>query len=528
MKYRDDISSTLKLLAAALVLFVGYQVWFKPNYLTPAQAVPGRSGPVPVPPALELSPLEIQKNPPWDVPPSRLVDMGDPPIPMLGAIRDELDRGNYSQVERRLRTLAPKRVVKVPARRYIAALWNNLGVQQEKYGGTQLSVKAFKQAVSWDSTSPIAHLNLTQAYWELRDPAMTPKFLETVIRLAPQDPFPHLALADLLLTKGSIAAAASHLEHARPRAERDPNLQMYLRRLMAKVDGSEPMPTVVAGSGQTPQASDSNPARPSESAVSHNTVPSAEPAAPTPVAAGTLSQTPSPQPTQPGAAHFTVQFEGPPDEPTWVRMRAILEYAFDEVSQKYGHVPSKPIPVVLHTKDKFSGEGGSPLWADNLFDRRSGTIHLPTEEALEDLALFSRIARHEFVHAFLYESSKGSATGMANWLVEGLAMQLAEDPWPDLEEAGRTISAITPLTSLEGDWRQVSGDALPLAYLQARSATQSLIDRYSMYGVRQVMLQLQSGRSLDVAMQQKLSVSYDQFRRQWEHTHRLALKSNGS
>jgi tetratricopeptide (TPR) repeat protein len=526
--YRRDISSTIKLLALVLILFVGYQVWFKPTYLTPGPTLEHPSSSVALPSSPSFALPESQTNPLWDVPPSRLVDLGPAPNPTLGSIRDDLDRGNYNEVERRLKALSQKMLTNIPTRQYIAALWNNLGIQQEKFGGTALSVKALKQSVAWDPKNPPAHLNLTQAYWELRDPAMTPQFLETVIRLAPQDPFPHLALADLLLTKGRIAVAATHLEHARPRAERDPNHQSYFRRLMAKVEAIQPVRTAIGGAVQPPQATHpkvaQSPAPPAIPSPSSSLVP--------PTKTGAASE-PPPQaplrlPAQPGAAHFTVRFDGPPDEATWTRMRAILEYAYEELSQKFGHVPAKPITVVLHTNQKFVSVAGSPVWADRLFDRSSGAIHLPTQGALEDLALFSRIARHEFVHALLFAHLKGFNTGVPNWLVEGLAMQLAEDPWSDVEEAGQKTATLIPLTSLQGDWTQLSGDAMQIAYIEARSATQNLVDRYSMYGVRQTMNLLQTGQSLDAAMRQKLSVSYEQFQREWAQAHHSSMKSSGS
>lgn len=524
MTYRRDISSTLKGLALVLVLFVGYQVWLKPTYLTPNPTLdhPSSTAPLPSPPTLALP--ETRTNPLWDVPPSRLVDLGQAPTPTLGSIREELDRGNYNEVDRRLKTLSQKKITNLSTRRYIAALWNNLGVQQEKFGGTALSVKALKQSVAWDHKNPLALLNLTQAYWELRDPAMTPQFLETVIRLAPQDPFPHLALADLLLTKGSIAVAATHLEQARPRAERDPNHQSYLRNLTAKVEAIQPVRTATGGAVHPPPATHPETARSSESPAIHLSSSSPEPTSqPRPVV-----EPPSRQPPQPGAAHFTVRFDGPLDEATWTRMRAILEYAYEELSQKFGHIPAKPITVVLHTNQKFISVSGSPVWADTLFDRSTGAIHFPTQGALEDLALFSRIARHEFVHALLFAHLKGRTTGVPNWLIEGLAMQLAEDPWSDVEEAGQKTATLIPLTSLQGDWKQLSGDAMQIAYLEARSATQNLVDRYSMYGVRQTMNLLQTGQSLDAAMKQKLSVSYEQFQREWTQTHHSSMKSSGS
>ena len=55
-----------------------------------------------------------------------------------------------------------------------------------------------------------------------------------------------------------------------------------------------------------------------------------------------------------------------------------------------------------------------------------------------------------------------------------------------------------------------------MAYFESALASQNLIDRYSMYGVRQVINGLQAGLSFDTAMQQKLSVPSKEFIRQWE------------
>ena len=199
-------------------------------------------------------------------------------------------------------------------------------------------------------------------------------------------------------------------------------------------------------------------------------------------------------------------------------MKAILDYAYEEITQKFGHVPSKPMTVILHTNQKFSGPPGSPFWADSLFDHTSGAIHLPTQGALEDLALFSRIARHEFVHALLFEYLKGRSTVAPTWLLEGLSMHLAEDPWSDMEEPKQPGATLIPLTALQGAWGKLPSGSLLTAYLEANSATQLLLDSYSLHNVRQLMSALLEGRSLDAAMQQKLSVPYDQFQRQWEKT----------
>lgn len=523
MQYRRDLSPLIKLLALGLFMLIGYQVWLKPAFAPPHSSLSLESTTVLQPASREVTLPEAQADQWLDLPESRLMDLGSAPNQKLEQIQEEIDRGHYNEAERRLRLLSRKTIRDITARRHIAGMWNNLGIQQEKFGGTALSVKAFQQSVAWAPNNPLAHLNLTQAYWELRDPAMTPQFLETVIRLAPEDPFPHLALADLLLSEGNTALAAIHLEHARPRVEHDANHQSYFRKLMAKAESIEPIRTArTAENAAAPPPPSSNlhiarlpapqptPSIPSRSA-------SLEPPAKTQPAREESPKTMStPQAAMSRAVHFTVQFDGPPDQTSWTKMQAILEYAHNELSQKFGHVPSKSIPVVLHSNQAFTNEAGSPIWADTLFDRSTGSIHLPTLGALDDLALFSRVARHQFAHALLFDYVNSRSNAVPTWLAEGLAIHLTEDAWPDLEETKPNAGRLIPLTSLEGEWKRLPVESLKIAYLESHLAVKNLVDRYSMYSVRQVVHTLHKGQTLDAAMVNKLSTSYEQFRRQWE------------
>jgi hypothetical protein len=217
-----------------------------------------------------------------------------------------------------------------------------------------------------------------------------------------------------------------------------------------------------------------------------------------------------------------VVFDGAENRETWMRMQAILEYAYQEICQKFGYVPDTPIRVVLHMKQKFSEEMGTPVWADTLFDHASGTIHIPAGQALDDLAWFSRVVRHEFVHALLHARMNTQLTGTPTWLVEGLALQLAEDPWSDLDEIRKKHPPFIPLASLQGRWNEIPADSLPMAYVEADLATRSLTERYGIDRIRQVLNVVRTGQSLDAAMQTKLSLSYDRFQQQWAK----ALKDN--
>ena len=232
----------------------------------------------------------------------------------------------------------------------------------------------------------------------------------------------------------------------------------------------------------------------------------------------------SPQPRSRDASHFTVVFEGEEDPTTWMRMRAILDYAYGEISQKFGYVPGAPIKVVVHMNQQFSGETGTPAWADTLFDQASGAVHIPAGRALDDLAWFSRVVRHEFVHALLYAQMTQQLSAAPAWLVEGLAIGLAEDSWSDLDEAKQRHRTFLPLRSLQERWSDIPADSLSMAYLEADLATRSLTERYGMYGVRQVLNVVRTGQSFDSAMEEKLSLSYDTFQRQWANGATLALR----
>ncbi len=475
-----------------------------------------------------------------DIPQTRLIELGTAPTAQLGMIRDDLERGYYKKVETGLNGLPRATLKREPVRRYVAGLWNNLGVQQEKFGGIELSVKAFRKAAGFDSTSPIAHLNLTQAYWGLRDPAMTPEFLHQVIQLAPTDPFPHLALAELLLDNGNVSGATKHLKEAGSQGRIDSRLQTYARRLAAKLDQAprrKEAPVVLAKHAPAPTPPRTLPSPPASetnrSAKSVTPQPTAPVHAENTPAPSLPTSTPTPTPpqekpaSQPGK-HFVVAFQGKQDPDTWARIQAILEYAYQDICQKFGHEPSSPITVVLHTTIPFDGNMDNPVWTDAQFDRTTGSIHVPTQGALDDLGLLSRLLRHEFVHAMIHHKMGPRHENVPAWLVEGLAVHLADDPWPHLEEARSKDFAVVPLITRPTEWNRLSPESAPVAYLEAQAATQHLIERYSMYEVRQLMNLVRNGQSLEAALQQKLSVSPEQFQRQWADNLQTNLKANRS
>jgi tetratricopeptide (TPR) repeat protein len=523
--YRRDISPLLRLWGFLLLALVLYHGWIKPTYLAPTPPLPSEpstGGPAFYSDVPHGQPAALPALP--EILESRLMTPGKAPSRELAAVQEDLDRGDYKSVEAALQRISAKKLFP-RAKPFLAALWNNLGMQQEKYGGIEVSVKAFEQAVALAPAHPTALLNLTQAYWGLRHTALTPEFLGTVTQAAPHDPFPHLALADILLDRDLVTEASQHLMMARA-AKGDANLSTYYEFLTAKLDRRD---IVRPESGAViARAPDHPPQQPLVAAKKESTTTAARHPAQSEVRPVALAK-PSENPVanQPPRAfrplsreHFVIRFDGTSNPDQAAQIRSILEYAYQEMSRKFGHVPAASIPVVLHTTEKFANLSGSPAGADALYDAMSGTIHVPMEGALEDLAALSRVLRHELAHAFLRRDRDARGNDLPAWLAEGLAIQLGEDPWPDLEEHPQETGSPIPLPALEATWSRLPKESWPLAYRESLAAVQALVDRYSMYGVRQLVNAIHSGQSVDGAMQQKLALSYAEFQRAWERAYR--------
>jgi tetratricopeptide (TPR) repeat protein len=465
--YRRNISNLLYPIAGVLALFIVYEAVVKPtqNQIQPPTSSDHES-------AVENNPQALRGNyepPPDDPQPApekqlRVIDAGGIPgtkyHDTFEAIRDDVEKGNLKTAESRLTELSADVQADRQARAYAAVLWNNLGIEQEKLGGTKASVKAFKKASALDPNNRIILMNLAHAYWEQRDPAMNQDFLERLIDLAPQEPFPHMALADWLQEHGRLHDAARHLDHAVERAGSDPSLQSYLRTVSAKVHHTDQMESRLASRD---------------------------------------------------GPHFSVKYDGDKDVDSWTIVFDILEEAYREIGQKFGHFPSKPVVVVLHPNAAFQANTGSPAWADGLFDPVLGRIHLPTQGALTDRAWLKRVLRHEFVHALLHDHQGLNNNALPTWLNEGLAMQLSSDRWPEVDDLRSVDVSFVPLTALEGSWSDLSAEAASAAYLEADAAAHYLLTRYGMHEVMQLLGRLKKRQTLGAAIQAELSLSYDQF-----------------
>src|SRR5438552_18018948 len=323
--------------ALGILLFVGFQWWSRHQQVLQRHAPPPVATPASQPqPNTQLSvvmsdpaaqPIVRQGGTPLTIP---VKVAGSPYAAALNEINALIQQGKDTEAEDKLQALPPDALNDPAVRASASTLWNNLAVIRVKAGGPAAGVPAYKSALAINPYNSIAHHNLVYAYWELKDPALTPELLEEAIKLNPENPLPHLALAELLLNKDDLTGARTHLEQAKDHIAEAPNLQVYLGRLIARIE-------------QTQKAEQKFLARES--------------------------------------SHFLVKFDGDADHAVWNRVLEILEDAYREIGQQLGHFPSKPILVVLHTRETFQGATGAPAWSAGLSDPALGRMTVPTQAA---------------------------------------------------------------------------------------------------------------------------------------------------
>lgn len=231
-------------LALGVLLYLGYQWWDARQPDTAADSTPASSAdaqPVPAaqpamhrpqPPTVEPPPrIQVQVR---TVNPGTLME-GTPQAALLNGVRQTLEQGNATEAEARLVTLPPSTLNDPAARKFIADLWNNVGAAHAATRGMAAGLKAFQTAVSLDPSGARAHVNLIHALWETKGPGLNRDLLEKTVALAPEEPLPHLLLANILQAKNDLKGAVAQLDLAALHAGQNPKLQSFVRFVSAKI-----------------------------------------------------------------------------------------------------------------------------------------------------------------------------------------------------------------------------------------------------------------------------------------------------
>src|SRR5262249_12965292 len=123
---------------------------------------------------------------------------------------------------------------------------------------------------------------------------------------------------------------------------------------------------------------------------------------------------------------------------------------------------------------------------------------LPVRGALQNLNDFDRVLTHELTHAMLRSVASRNVPA---WLNEGLAMYF-EGYDPQAIERGLAAARLfVPLSSLKVSFSRLTESQAAVAYAQSLFATSVLLDRIGSPGLGQLLQDLDSGQSLEEAVQ---------------------------
>lgn len=205
------------------------------------------------------------------------------------------------------------------------------------------------------------------------------------------------------------------------------------------------------------------------------------------------------------ATHFTVLFEGPPDQPLASHVIDLLEGIYWQVGGALGAYPTNAVTVVLYSREQFRDVTQSPAWAGGLFD---GRIRVPIGGRVDEREL-RRVLAHEFTHAVVRSVAP---RGVPQWLNEGLAvlMERGDGSAPPLP-----AGPLPTLHALEGSFDALSGEDARAAYATCAAATQALLDRGGPMTIPNLLTNLGSGLPFADAFERAAQVSYAQFQQTW-------------
>jgi tetratricopeptide (TPR) repeat protein len=203
--------------------------------------------------------------------------------------------------------------------------------------------------------------------------------------------------------------------------------------------------------------------------------------------------------------HFTVLFEMAADEPLARKLTERLETAYCRIGNTLGVYPTKPIAVVLYTREQFKDITKLEDWSVAAYD---GRIRVPLGVARDEPEEVDRVLSHELVHAVV--AMIGGRTVPA-WVNEGLATVLEPDGAADAEAKLLHSRERLALSELHRGFVGLSTRDAEVAYATAAKAVRRLIELRGVNAIVALLEDLRRGVPFDRAFQQRLAMRYEDF-----------------
>ncbi|MBI3597066.1 MAG: tetratricopeptide repeat protein [Nitrospirae bacterium] len=320
----------------------------------------------------------------------------------------------------------------------------------------------FQAAVQLESDEPDFFVGEGLAYYRLNDPDRAVETLKKAIQLDPKRPDAYKIIGDIYYQRDEIDMAIGYYEKG---LDLDP-LDQALRQHLAQVRREEK----IQGGFQ-----------------------------------------------QQASRAFTVKFEGREEQDAAHQVLRDLEEAYRDIGQALSYYPEEPIKVILYTDQQFQDVTRSASWSKGIYD---GKIRVPMGGAEQNPDLLKKVLFHEYTHAVVHGLSRG--LDVPTWLNEGVAVYFESGGESFHEQILyrqiRSGTPLVPLSGLHGSFQQLSDAQASLAYAESFAAVKTLVDRYGLFRVRQLLEDLGRQKNFAEAFSDRFMISYEAFQSDWQQT----------
>ena len=199
------------------------------------------------------------------------------------------------------------------------------------------------------------------------------------------------------------------------------------------------------------------------------------------------------------------------DKQTAKGLRLAMDVARQHIGKDFSFRPKHKIVVLVYSSKMYSGLRIGPHWSAGLYD---GKIRLPLD-GQENLDEAVATLFHEYTHALLDDLAGGNCP---RWLNEGIAevqeQKIAKKKYYILPIAAESDNLV-PLDMLNSAFQANDTAVVGLAYEQARSVTQFIVDKYGYRRLKRVLNHLNDGKPIEIALREGLNVRMGQLDVAW-------------
>jgi hypothetical protein len=174
-------------------------------------------------------------------------------------------------------------------------------------------------------------------------------------------------------------------------------------------------------------------------------------------------------------ARFNLRYEGPKVAPEVARqMVDTLEAEYSRISLQLGCRADERLTVVVQSREAYLKTTGAAEWSGGLYDGKIRVALIDGENGVGPRT--RKVFAHELVHACLASLGRWPL-----WFHEGMAQRLSGEQLPP--QTALTLKQLKDVPRLE----ELSTTQPELAYALSLTAANLFVERYSAYGIRNVL-----------------------------------------